>query len=231
MAFRGSKASRAQGFEVKALTPTLSQRAREKRVPLPAGESNPRSPLPPGEGQGEGIKWHLLHLVVLCLLAGALPSPARADISVRASLNPQRAQVGEPLTLAIDVSGAQNVAAPAVNADGFDVQYVGPSTQISIVNANISRSVQHRYSLLPLRAGHFTVGPFTVEYEGKTYKTASFSVDVVAAAQVPQAQAPQGHGAACSTGDRPSWRNSVRHCGGACVATDGLGTAAGGLSA
>jgi len=137
-----------------------------------------------------------LHLVVLCLLAGALPSPARADISVRASLNSQRAQVGEPLTLAIDVSGSQNVAAPAVTADGFDVQYVGPSTQISIVNANISRSVQHRYSLLPLRAGHFTLGPFTVEYEGKTYQTASFSVDVAAAAQTqaPQPQGPQGQG-------------------------------------
>ena len=40
---------------------------------------------------------------------------ARADISVRASLNPQRAQVGEPLTLAIEISGAQNVAAPAVD--------------------------------------------------------------------------------------------------------------------
>jgi hypothetical protein len=144
--------------------------------------------------EGEGIKWNLLTLVVLSLLAGALPSPACADISVRASLAPQRAQVGEPLTLAIDVGGAQNVAAPAVNADGFDVQYVGPSTQISIVNANITRSVQHRYSLLPLRAGHFTVGPFTVEYEGKTYQTASFSVDVAAASQpqAPQGQSPQG---------------------------------------
>jgi tetratricopeptide (TPR) repeat protein len=135
-----------------------------------------------------------LHLVVFCLLASALPSPARADISVRASLNAQRAQVGEPLTLAIDVSGVQNVAAPAVTADGFDVQYVGPSTQISIVNANITRSVQHRYSLLPLRAGHFTVGPFTVEYEGKTYQTASFTVDVAAAAQPqpPHGQAGPG---------------------------------------
>jgi hypothetical protein len=138
------------------------------------------------------------NLVVLCLLATALfTSPARADISVRASLNPQRVQVGEPLTLAIDISGAQNVAAPAVDADGFDVQYVGPSTQISIVNGSVNSSVQHRYSLLPLRAGHFSVGPFTVEYQGKTYQTASFSVDVVAAAQAPQAQAPRaqaGHG-------------------------------------
>jgi tetratricopeptide (TPR) repeat protein len=139
------------------------------------------------------MKWPLLHLVVLCLLAGALPCPAFADISVGATLNPQRAQVGEPLTLVVSVNGAQNVAAPAINADGFDVRYVGPSTQISIVNANVSSSVQHRYSLLPLRAGHFTLGPFTVEYQGKTYQTATFSVDVTAATQppAPQGRAPQ----------------------------------------
>jgi hypothetical protein len=152
-------------------------------------EPSPGFPLPPGEGRVKGIRRYILHLIVLCLLAGALPCPARADISVRASLNPQRVQVGEPVTLAIDINGAQNVAAPAVNADGFDVQYVGPSTQISIVNANITRSVQHRYSLLPLRAGHFTLGPFTVEYQGETYQTASFSVDVVAAVQPQQGQA------------------------------------------
>jgi tetratricopeptide (TPR) repeat protein len=126
------------------------------------------------------------------LLSTALIGPAaRADISVGAILSPQRAQVGGPLTLVISISGAQNVAAPAINADGFDVQYVGPSTQISIVNANVSSSVQHRYSLLPLRAGHFTLGPFTVEYQGKTYQTARFNVDVTAAAQAPQGRAPQ----------------------------------------
>lgn len=128
------------------------------------------------------------HLALPCLLiATLLAGAARADISVRASLNPQRAQVGEPLTLAIDISGAQNIGAPAVSIDGFNVQYVGPSTQIAIVNGSINASVQYRYSLLPLRDGHFTVGPFTVEYQGKTYQTAGFSVDVVAAGQ---AQAP-----------------------------------------
>lgn len=118
--------------------------------------------------------------------------PALADISVRASVNPQRAQVGEPLTLLIDTSGAQDVSAPVIgNISGFDVRYVGPATQISFVNGRLSASVQHRYSLLPLQAGHFTLGPFTVDYQGKQYQTASFAVDIVAAGQ-PQAQAPSG---------------------------------------
>ncbi len=126
-------------------------------------------------------------LIAVCLLWSG---PARADISVRSSLVPQRAQVGEPLTLSIEISGAQDVSAPAIaNLNGFDVRYVGPSTQISIINGRMDASVQHRYSLLPLQPGHFTLGPFIVDYQGKSYQTATFAVDITAAAQAP---APPG---------------------------------------
>jgi hypothetical protein len=134
------------------------------------------------------------------LLSGA----ARADVSVGASLTPQRAQVGEALTLAIDVSGAQDVAAPTLGSiDGFDVRYVGPSTQISIVNGRVNASVQHRYSLMPLRSGHFTLGPFTLEYQGRQYQTQSFGVDVVAAGQ-PLASGSQGGTASGGQGGAPA---------------------------
>ena len=118
---------------------------------------------------------------------------AHADLSVRASVNPQRAEVGEALTLIIEVKGAQNVTAPALgNIDGFDVQYLGPSTQVSIINGQVSASVQHRYSLVPMRQGHFTLGPFTVDYQGQQYQTAAVAVDIGAAAPPPAAtQQPQ----------------------------------------
>jgi oxygen tolerance protein BatD len=129
-------------------------------------------------------------LALLTLLVAAA-APARADISVRASVNPPRARVGEALALIIEINGAQNVTAPALGPiDGFDLQYVGPSTQISIVNGQMNASIQHRYSLLPMRAGHFTLGPFAIDYQGKQYQTAALGVDIVAAGQ-PSAQAPQ----------------------------------------
>ena len=123
-----------------------------------------------------------------------LSVPALADISVRATLNQQRAQVGEQLLLTIEVNGAQNVSPPALSdIDGFDVQYVGPSTQISIVNGQMNASVQHRYALQPQRPGHFTLGPFAVPYQGKQYQTAALAVDVVAAGQpLPGQGAPDG---------------------------------------
>ena len=152
----------------------------------------------PGGGRREGIR----HPRFKCLTAIALAvslltaTAARADLSVQATVNPRRAQVGEPLSLTIEVNGAQNVTAPALSdLDGFDVQYAGPSTQVSIINGQISASVQHRYSLVPLRQGHFTLGPFTVEYQGKQYQTAAVAVDIGAANQPPpgpQAPAPSG---------------------------------------
>jgi tetratricopeptide (TPR) repeat protein len=128
--------------------------------------------------------------LLVCLLFTA--SSAYGDLSVRASVNPQRAEVGEALSLTIEVKGAQNVTAPALsNIDGFDVQYLGPSTQVSIINGQVSASVQHRYSLVPLRQGHFTLGPFTVEYQGQQYQTGAVAVDIGAAAPPPAAAQPQ----------------------------------------
>ncbi|MBP1684143.1 MAG: hypothetical protein H6Q33_286 [Deltaproteobacteria bacterium] len=121
-----------------------------------------------------------------------LARPAYADVTVRASVTPQHAQVGEPLTLAIEVSGARNVPAPSLTIDGFDVRYAGPLTQMSIVNGTINSSVQHRYTLMPLREGHFALGPFRIDYEGKTYQTAGLTVDVAGSGQAPSPGPPGG---------------------------------------
>jgi hypothetical protein len=109
--------------------------------------------------------------------------PALGDITVGATVQPQRARVGESVMLAITVTGAQDVTAPALgNLEGFSARYVGPSTQISFVNGRISASVEHRYALLAERPGRFTLGPFSVDYQGKSYSTPSLTVDVAAAA-------------------------------------------------
>ena len=105
---------------------------------------------------------------------------AWGDIRVRAEISPQQAQVGEILTLVIEVEGAQNVDAPALGGLGdFDSSYIGPSTRMSIVNTQVHSSVQHRYALQAQREGQFTLGPFTVEYEGQQHQTAAIRVDIV----------------------------------------------------
>ena len=143
-----------------------------------------------------------LGAVFLLVSLGA--SAASADVSVRASARPQRAEVGQPISLTIEVNGTQGVAAPALDTlDGFTARYVGPSTQVTFVNGQLSASVQHRYSLVPLRPGRFTLGPFRVEHQGQRYQTEPVTIEVVAAA-APQAPAgaPSGQPASAGTAFR-----------------------------
>ncbi|MFN8627217.1 MAG: BatD family protein [Candidatus Binatia bacterium] len=141
--------------------------------------------------------------VAVACLGLCVARAARADVSVRAGVSPQHAQVGEPLTLSIEVSGARNVPAPSLAVDGFDVRYAGPLTQMSIVNGAIHSSVQHRYTLMPLREGHFTLGPFRIDYDGKTYSTAALGVDVTGSSQPQASVAPGGAGAAQPSAPNP----------------------------
>ena len=135
-----------------------------------------------------GTRWALVSVLMLLLAVRA-----RADLAVNATVSPQRAEVGEPMVLSIEVKGAQDIAPPALgNIDGIDVQYLGPSTQVAIINGQVNASVQHRYSLTATRPGRFTLGPFTIAYQGKTYRTAALAVDVVAAAAQGQGGAAAG---------------------------------------
>src|SRR5262249_6172254 len=138
-------------------------------------------------------------LLSLALAATLLARAARADVTVDATLSPRSASVGEPLQLVITVVGAQQVAAPNVDGgDDFDVQYIGPSTQISIVNGHMDQRIQHNYALVPKKSGSFVLVPFSVEYDGKHYQTQKFKVDIAAAGQAP------GSGAAAAVPGKPA---------------------------
>ena len=127
-------------------------------------------------------------LLPLFLVFGLLcPAPSGAsEVSARASVRPQRATVGEALTLSIEVRGAQQAPAPPLNIDGFESRYLGPSTQVSIRNEQVTASVQHRYALVALKPGQFSLGPFTVEHQGQQYHTNPLTVTIAAAQRSPQ---------------------------------------------
>ncbi len=121
----------------------------------------------------------------LLLVFGLICPAAASELSVHASVHPQRAAPGEALTLSIEVRGAQNTPAPALDIDGFESRYLGPSTQVSISNGQVAASVQHRYALVPLKPGQFTLGPFSVEHQGRRYHTDPLTVTIAAAQPSP----------------------------------------------
>lgn len=101
-----------------------------------------------------------------------LAQAAIAQISVSAVVSSDRARVGDTLSLTIAVRGAQSAPAPALTGiDGFDLRYAGASTQMTIVNGQVSSAVEHRYALVAQREGTFTLGPFSVDVQGTTYRT------------------------------------------------------------
>ncbi|MEO8604640.1 MAG: BatD family protein [bacterium] len=125
-------------------------------------------------------------LAPLCLAAALLVTAlaaqaADAPIKVSATVEANDVAVGEPFVLSIVVDGAQNVPVPTVEVDGFRSAYLGPSTQVSLVNGHMSQSVTHRYRMIADREGQFSLGPFVIGHDDERYKTAPVPVHVRAA--------------------------------------------------
>lgn len=133
-------------------------------------------------------RWATMRLGVLGLLilsAGgiAVPSVAwgQSDISVTAEISSQKVDLQSSIQLMIKINGSQNtdpVELPTI--DGFDVQYQGPSTQVSIVNGKYASSVAFNYILFPKATGHFQIPSFNVTVEGKTFRTNPIDLEVIA---------------------------------------------------
>src|SRR5262249_43532036 len=137
---------------------------------------------------GARLAARLLALVLL------LARAATADVTVHTSVDPPQVRVGESAALAIEVEGAQNAAMPEIPAvDGLTLSYVGPETQVSIVNGHMSQSVTYRFSVVALGPGTFTIGPVAVAVGSARHEGAAVILTAVAAG-TPHASPPGARG-------------------------------------
>ncbi|MBI1817739.1 MAG: BatD family protein [Deltaproteobacteria bacterium] len=128
--------------------------------------------------------------MTLLLLAITTGRANAADISVRATLNRSTVQVGQTADLTVQINGAQNAPAPALTApDGVSIRYAGPSTQVSIINNQMSASVGHHFTVTTTKPGTFTIGPISVEVDGKSYDAGSVTLTAGAAPPPARGQA------------------------------------------
>jgi hypothetical protein len=129
-------------------------------------------------------------LALLLLLFVSLVAPAHAQVAVSASVSNASPAVGEPLQLQLRCTGTSRAGQPPeVSVDGLDIRYLGPSTQMSIINGAMSSSVTHVYQVVPMRAGTFTIPPIEIELEGRRLRTAPVALTVRAGHAPP---APSG---------------------------------------
>jgi hypothetical protein len=110
------------------------------------------------------------------------------------------------LTVTLNSSSLLNAPRPALPVlTGFNVVGSGSSSQISIVNGDVTSVVVYSYRLQPYEAGDLVIEPISVTLGGQTYSTQPITVHVsqgtgaAAAAPVPPNRQPASPPATTST--------------------------------
>lgn len=120
-------------------------------------------------------------LVPLCLGALVTASAVSAqDVTFEADVSASTVTLGTYVRLTLTATGVQGmdpVELPEI--DGFDAEYLGPSSRVSIVNGKYSSSYAMLYNLYPKKTGQFGIPPIKAVIDGKEYSTDSINIKVV----------------------------------------------------
>src|SRR5690348_8971283 len=105
-------------------------------------------------GQGRGKPRLLAALaVVACGWAATA-----AGASFTASLDRDTVTLGESVKLSLTFSGAAPEDVPALPAiPDLRIDYIGPSSQFSLINGQVSSTVTHVFQVTPRQVGEFTI--------------------------------------------------------------------------
>src|SRR5436309_15589386 len=99
--------------------------------------------------------------------------------SVTAVLSNSEIAVGETVELQIKVTGPGDARPPEeISIDGLEIHATGQSRQFEIHNFSTSSSVTYNYTILPLRAGKFTIPPQLVRAGAGLLRTPELTLNV-----------------------------------------------------
>jgi len=118
-------------------------------------------------------------LIAILVTLACMHSVLADSPSVTAVLSNSEATVGETVDLQIKVTGPGDARPPEeITIDGLEIHSTGTSRQFEIHNFATSSSVTYNYTILPLRAGRFTIPPQTVRAGGKILRTPELALNV-----------------------------------------------------
>src|SRR5436309_3865476 len=113
--------------------------------------------------------------------------------SVTAVLSKSEAVVGEDVQLEIRLTGARGADAPEqIPVDGLEIHRTGTSQRVEINNFNLTASVSYDYTVLPLRAGMFTIPPQTIRVGSNSLRTPALTLHVAASSNQQATQNRRG---------------------------------------
>ena len=124
----------------------------------------------------------LAKLLFAILLVFVLTKTTWADEpSVTAVLTSSETEVDRPVQLQIKVSGDNSASPPGeIAVDGLDIRYTGQSQLMEGRNFRFTYSIVYSYTILPLKAGTFTIPPQPVRTSGGTLRTPALTLNVAA---------------------------------------------------
>jgi hypothetical protein len=129
------------------------------------------------------------HTFLSALFLFILGSPvltSAAEIPFEVRVDRKTVELGSAVKLELIFTGSQGVPAPELPAsDGWQANYQGRSSMMSLVNGRMSQSVTHTYLLVPLKTGKFAIGPFRFNYKSDTYVSDSMTLEVITAQSLP----------------------------------------------
>jgi hypothetical protein len=119
-----------------------------------------------------------IFIAVFGIIAGAQFAHADSP-SVTAVLNSSEAALGETVRLEIRVTGVRTADAPEeIMVDGLEIRRTGTSQRIEMNNLNLTSSVVYDYTVMPLRAGRFTIPPQTIRVGNNSVRTPALTLNV-----------------------------------------------------
>jgi hypothetical protein len=143
--------------------------------------------------------FYLSWLIAFGLLL--LSQRAALGLTAQLTVDSEQFRVGESVQMSIAVDGATTATRPSIDPpDGLSIQYLGPSTQVQIVNGKYTASVTYAYMLSAVKAGQYTLGPFRLSAGGKRITTNAITLEV-SASGANSAPGSQGHDATVSQAD------------------------------
>ena len=125
------------------------------------------------------VRYLRILIVGVCLMILVCVNVSAQDVQFTAEMDQRTIVLGTSAQLTLTVTGAQDVTdIPAPAVDGLDIRYLGPSTQISIINGQYSSRKSWIYSVMPLKTGHFTIPSISINVNGSSYASDPAEIDV-----------------------------------------------------
>ncbi|MFH1441964.1 MAG: BatD family protein [Candidatus Omnitrophota bacterium] len=102
------------------------------------------------------------------------------EINFELSVDRAKVSLREPFYLNLVFNQIQDLPTLSLpDKDAFSFQYLGPSTNISMINGVTTSSLRHAYRALALKTGTFQIGPLQFEHKGDTYVSNPVTIEVV----------------------------------------------------